>query len=93
MSLETISRLPLRIHKLLLIDHTKNTAIKSIQHMGRKDTPAHPSIALSALSAQSENPKWILIPNLPDKYKNQIYEVRKQHLYSGFSEQTSTWIR
>lgn len=61
--------------------------------MGRKDIPAHSSITLSTLSAQSENPKWILIPKIPDKYRDQIYEVRKQYLYSGFSEQSSTWIR
>lgn len=30
---------------------------------------------------------------IPDKYRNQIYDVRKQHLHSGFLEQSSTWIR
>lgn len=30
---------------------------------------------------------------IPDKYRNQIYDVRKQHLHSGFSEQSSAWIR
>lgn len=89
----TTSRLPVGLHKVLLIDHTKNMAIKPMQHMDRKDTPAHSSITLSALSAQPKNPKWVLIPMIPDKYRNQTYDVRKQHLHSGFLEQSSTWIR
>jgi len=39
--------LPVGLHKVLLIDHTKNIANKALQYMGRKDTPSHSSISLS----------------------------------------------
>lgn len=52
-----MSKLPVDLHKVLLIDHTKDIVIKPMKHMGKKDTAAHSSITLSALSVQSETPK------------------------------------